>query len=125
MAEENGLNGVAGTQEAGTSKTYEEEEEKNPGINGNLQEAKKSKEDEKTNSVPFHKLFSFADSIDILLMIVGTIGAVGNGISLPLMTIFLGDTINAFGQNQNKDVVHVVSKVNIFSTRFKQEPVLF
>ncbi|KAF2325016.1 hypothetical protein GH714_022250 [Hevea brasiliensis] len=86
---------------------------KKPGINGNLQETEKSKGDEKTNSVPFHKLFSFADSLDILLMIVGTIGAIGNGICLPLMTVFLGDTINAFGENQNKDVVHVVSKVSL------------
>ncbi|KAG8653337.1 hypothetical protein MANES_05G009400v8 [Manihot esculenta] len=109
MAEENGLNGVAKTHEASTSKTHEEKS----AINGNSQETEKSKGDEKTNTVPFHKLFSFADSLDILLMIVGTIGAVGNGISLPLMTIFLGDTINAFGENQNKDVVHVVSKVSL------------
>ncbi|KAF2304814.1 hypothetical protein GH714_038039 [Hevea brasiliensis] len=105
MAEESSLNVVARTQEASTSKSHEEEEEKKQSINGDSQETKKSKEDQKTNSVPFHKLFSFADSIDILLMIVGTIGAVGNGISLPLMTVFLGDMIDAFGQNKNKDVV--------------------
>ncbi|KAJ9171650.1 hypothetical protein P3X46_014986 [Hevea brasiliensis] len=113
MAEESSLNDVARTQEASTSKSHEEEDEKKQSINGDSQETKKSKEDQKTNSVPFHKLFSFADSIDILLMIVGTIGAVGNGISLPLMTVFLGDMIDAFGQNKNKDVVHVVSKVSL------------
>ncbi|KAJ9171655.1 hypothetical protein P3X46_014987 [Hevea brasiliensis] len=107
------MNGVPRTQEDITSKPHEEEQEKKPSINENSQETKKSKEDEKTNSVPFHKLFSFADSIDILLMIVGTIGAVGNGISLPLMTVFLGNTINAFGENQNEYVVHVVSKVSL------------
>ncbi|KAF7123906.1 hypothetical protein RHSIM_Rhsim12G0140800 [Rhododendron simsii] len=66
-----------------------------------------------TRTVPFYKLFSFADSVDVALMIVGTIGAVGNGICMPLMSLLLGEIINAFGQNQNnKDIlVHVVSKV--------------
>ncbi|XP_031111349.1 ABC transporter B family member 4-like [Ipomoea triloba] len=63
-------------------------------------------------TAPFYKLFSFADSTDILLMIVGTIAAVGNGLSLPLMTVLFGDVTDAFGQNQgDKDVVHAVSKV--------------
>ncbi|XP_065859873.1 ABC transporter B family member 11-like isoform X1 [Euphorbia lathyris] len=47
-------------------------------------------------------------------MVIGTIGAVANGISMPLMTIFLGDTVDAFGDNQNNtDVVHVVSQVSL------------
>lgn len=68
-------------------------------------------------SVPFLKLFCFADSFDILLMVIGTIGAVANGITMPIMTIFLGDTVDAFGHNSttNTDrVVHVVSQVIIF-----------
>jgi ATP-binding cassette subfamily B (MDR/TAP) protein 1 len=49
-------------------------------------------------------------------MIIGSIGAVGNGISLPLMSILLGDVINSFGQNQhNENVVHLVSKVSTVS----------
>lgn len=39
----------------------------------------KEKEKESTNSVPFYRLFAFADSIDYMLMIVGTVGAVANG----------------------------------------------
>ncbi|XP_051118930.1 ABC transporter B family member 11-like [Andrographis paniculata] len=66
---------------------------------------------ESANSVPFYKLFVFADSADKLLMIVGSIGAIGNGLSLPLMTILFGDLIDSFGQNQSKGVVSVVSKV--------------
>lgn len=77
----------------------------------------KDKGDEKTHSVPFHKLFSFADKIDILLMIIGTIGAIGNGLSMPLMTILFGDLVNSFGQNQNNgDVVRVVSKVTSYGS---------
>lgn len=95
MATENGFNGDTNLHKACTSKSQET-----------------SKGDEKTNTVPFHKLFVFADSTDILLMIVGTVGAVGNGLCMPLMTILFGDLVNAFGQNQsNNQVVHVVSKV--------------
>ncbi|KAE8657654.1 ABC transporter B family member 5 [Hibiscus syriacus] len=56
--------------------------------------------------------FSFADSRDIMLMIIGTINAIGNGLCMPLVTILFGDLADAFGQNQsNNKVVDVVSKV--------------
>ncbi|KAK1412487.1 hypothetical protein QVD17_33778 [Tagetes erecta] len=82
------------------------------GVKGSQLEKVKEKEDTKT--VPFYKLFAFADFTDYVLMIVGTIGAVGNGICMPLMTILFGDLLNSFGQNQNNhDVVSVVSKVSL------------
>ncbi|CAN1353143.1 ABC transporter B family member 21 [Linum perenne] len=75
-------------------------------------ENQEKKEEETGKTVPFHKLFSFADSTDVLLMIFGTIGAVGNGVAMPLMTILFGQLTDSFGQNQNSsDVVQVVSKV--------------
>ncbi|XP_057415708.1 ABC transporter B family member 11-like [Lotus japonicus] len=78
-------------------------------------ESKKSKaKDETTNTVPLYKLFSFADPLDQLLMFVGTVGAIGNGISMPLMTLIFGSMINAFGDSSNtKDVVDEVSKVSL------------
>jgi ATP-binding cassette subfamily B (MDR/TAP) protein 1 len=113
MAVENGLGGQTNTDEATASKSNAEAEE-TTGIIDDQEDSKKSKEDEKTNTVQFHKLFSFADSTDILLMILGTIGAMGNGVCMPLMTVFFGDLINSFGQNQNNnEVVQVVSKVRI------------
>ncbi|PNX93309.1 ABC transporter B family member, partial [Trifolium pratense] len=70
--------------------------------------------DEKTNTVPLYKLFSFADPLDRLLMFVGTIGAIGNGISMPLMTLIFGNMINAFGgSSSTKEVVDEVSKVSL------------
>ncbi|KAJ0743387.1 putative ABC-type xenobiotic transporter [Helianthus annuus] len=75
-------------------------------------EKEEEKEKESTDTVPFYKLFAFADLTDYVLMIVGTIGAVGNGICMPLMTILFGDLLNSFGENQNNDdVVSAVSKV--------------
>ncbi|PIA60707.1 hypothetical protein AQUCO_00300311v1 [Aquilegia coerulea] len=65
-----------------------------------------------TKSVAFHKLFAFADSKDALLMFIGTIASAANGASMPVMTLFVGDMINAFGQNANTtDTLKVVSEV--------------
>ncbi|XP_034691211.1 LOW QUALITY PROTEIN: ABC transporter B family member 11-like [Vitis riparia] len=116
MAEENDLNGKNYMHEATTSSrgALETETVKSSGQNGKQQDSEKSKEEGKPSTVPFHKLFSFADSTDMLLMITGTIGAAGNGICMPLMAILFGDLIDAFGQNQNnKDVVDIVSKVSL------------
>ncbi|WCJ22614.1 ABC transporter B family member 11 [Euphorbia peplus] len=100
MAEENGHVDATNGHEASASKSPEKNE-KSDGVTA------------KTDTVPFYRLFSFADSKDIMLMIIGTIGAIGNGGSMPLMTVLLGDTIDAFGGSQNDNVVDVVSKVSV------------
>ncbi|CAL0320897.1 unnamed protein product [Lupinus luteus] len=101
MASENGLD------EATTTTSND------PLTNTNGKKSKQ-KEKEKPETVPFHRLFSFADSTDILLMIVGIIGAIGNGISMPLMTLLFGQMVNGFGSNQTSDsVVKEVSKVSL------------
>ncbi|XP_021745208.1 ABC transporter B family member 11-like [Chenopodium quinoa] len=80
----------------------------------NENESKKGENNETSNKVPFYKLFAFADSTDKVLMTVGSIGAIANGVAMPLMAILVGDLVDAFGQNQNtKDVIHVVSKVSL------------
>ncbi|XP_059629369.1 ABC transporter B family member 11-like isoform X1 [Cornus florida] len=96
------------------SHTLETEAQRTSGMNGAQSKLEKSKEEESTNTVPFFKLFSFADSADVMLMIAGTIGAIANGLSVPLVSILFGDLTNSFGQNQNsKDVVSLVSKVSL------------
>ncbi|XLR28358.1 hypothetical protein S83_056258 [Arachis hypogaea] len=73
---------------------------------------KRKAKDEAKNTIPFYKLFSFADALDYALMIVGTIGAVGNGMANPLMTVVFGNLIDAFGGTSNSQkVVHDVSKL--------------
>ncbi|KAG6525619.1 hypothetical protein ZIOFF_015581 [Zingiber officinale] len=69
-------------------------------------------QDKGKHTVPFYKLFSFADSTDVILMTLGTLGAVGNGLALPLMTVLFGNLIQSFGGESNPhDVLHEVSKV--------------
>ena len=89
----------------GTAETVSKVEENKSG--------KKGKKEEKGHTVPFLKLFAFADPLDYLLMIVGSIGAIGNGVAMPLMTLLFGALTNAFGNNQTDTttLVHEVSKV--------------
>ncbi|RZC89153.1 hypothetical protein C5167_030848 [Papaver somniferum] len=65
------------------------------------------------NTVPFYKLFAFADSKDVILIVVGTIAAIVDGVAMPLMTVLLGDLIDSFGQSDNKNTVRVVSKCQL------------
>ncbi|KAK8913700.1 ABC transporter B family member 11 [Platanthera zijinensis] len=68
--------------------------------------------EESKSTVPFYKLFSFADSTDLILMILGSVGALANGAALPLMTVLFGNLIQSFGGAESvHDVVHRVSKV--------------
>ena len=75
--------------------------------------------EEKAKTVPFYKLFSFSDSTDVLLMIVGSIGAIGNGLGFPLMTLLFGDLIDTVGRRNlfTNDIVELISKVRYRCTK--------
>ncbi|KAF3580331.1 hypothetical protein DY000_02028311 [Brassica cretica] len=111
MASESGLNGdsniVEEISETKRSRDVEEDKEvKKTEKNNNTEEH------EKTKTVRFYKLFAFADSFDFLLMTLGTLGSIGNGLGFPIMTILFGDLVDAFGENQtDSNVADKVSKV--------------
>ncbi|KAH7521540.1 ABC transporter B family member 9 isoform X2 [Ziziphus jujuba] len=69
------------------------------------------KDDEQ--KVSFYKLFSFADRSDVVLMIVGTIAAIGNGVSQPLMILIFGQLINSFGTSSSSNIIDEVSEVSL------------
>ncbi|XP_075089959.1 ABC transporter B family member 11 isoform X3 [Nicotiana tabacum] len=113
MADGNGLDGSTGLNGASSS-SGNRAPQTVADTNTGQQDSDKTKQSESTNTVPFYKLFSFADSTDKVLMIIGTIAAIGNGLSLPIMTILFGELTDSFGQNQNnKDVLRVVSRVSL------------
>ncbi|KAL6188390.1 hypothetical protein ACLB2K_039783 [Fragaria x ananassa] len=85
------------------------EPENTASFRNNQEDTSGNKSKEEINTVPYYKLFSFADSMDYLLMSVGTTGAIGNGLCMPLMTVILGELINSFGNTKN--VVDLVSQV--------------
>ncbi|XP_057465279.1 ABC transporter B family member 9-like [Actinidia eriantha] len=61
--------------------------------------------------VAFFRLFSFANRFDTVLMIVGTISAIANGLAQPLMMLTLGNLVNSFGTSAPSTLLHNVSKV--------------
>lgn len=104
-----------GEENHGSSSNLEQEETtaNSPEEQQNKRESRKDKEqDQSTLTVPLYKLFAFADSTDYILMLLGSLGAAGNGISLPLMTVLFGNLIQSFGGTSNgHDALHQVSKV--------------
>ncbi|KNE63236.1 hypothetical protein, variant [Allomyces macrogynus ATCC 38327] len=53
-------------------------------------------DDNSSKAVPFLSLFRFADTKDKVLMAVGFLGAIGYGITNPLISVLLGDAVNPF-----------------------------
>ncbi|XP_058187535.1 ABC transporter B family member 19-like [Rhododendron vialii] len=73
-------------------------------------------DEKKQRSVPFYELFSFADKYDWFLMILGTVGAIVNGSSMPVFFVLLGDMLNGFGKNQYdlSTMIYEVSKYSLY-----------
>ncbi|CAL9225482.1 unnamed protein product [Arabidopsis halleri] len=69
----------------------------------------------KDEKVSFYKLFSFADKNDVVLMTVGTISAVANGLTQPLLTLLFGQLINAFGSSE---IFQEVSKFEFMTSSY-------
>lgn len=89
--------------------------EPNSNSNKPLPDAEKKKD----QSLPFYQLFSFADKLDWLLMISGSIGAIIHGSSMPVFFLLFGEMVNGFGKNQSdlKKMTDEVSKVYRLSYR--------
>ncbi|XP_012089551.2 ABC transporter B family member 19 isoform X2 [Jatropha curcas] len=51
--------------------------------------------------LPFHKLLSYADSVDWVLMVLGTLGSIVHGLAQPVGYLLLGKALDAFGNNIN------------------------
>uniref|UniRef100_A0A3Q2DLA8 ATP-binding cassette, sub-family B (MDR/TAP), member 4 n=1 Tax=Cyprinodon variegatus TaxID=28743 RepID=A0A3Q2DLA8_CYPVA len=69
---------------------YSEKEENDEKTNKKKKKKKKEKEAKEPMVGPF-SVFRFADSLDILMLLVGTVMAIANGVVLPLMCIVFGD----------------------------------
>jgi hypothetical protein len=73
---------------------------------------KKEEKKDAGKKVSFTGLFRYADGTDMLLMLVGTVAAMANGVTQPLMTVIFGQVINAFGGATSDDVLSRVNKVS-------------
>eukprot|EP00435_Cladocopium_sp_Y103_P031851 s2920_g8.t1 len=54
---------------------------------------------EKRKMASLCKLFSMLDGLDTFVLVLGVIGAVGNGVSQPLLCIVFGDLIDSMGMS--------------------------
>ena len=63
----------------------------------------------------FFGLLCYADTVDWLLMALGTIGSIIHGIAFPVGYLLLGKALDAFGTNINdqEGMVHALYKVNL------------
>ena len=72
----------------------------------NAKKGKKGKKAEaKKPKVPYSKLYRFADRTDAVLMVLGIIGAMANGVILPSFAIIFGEMMDSFQQNNFLDDV--------------------
>lgn len=56
-------------------------------------------------------LFRFSDRVDKLLMFLGTLGSIGEGMSSPLTMYVTSGAIDAFGQSDQSIAREVVDEV--------------
>eukprot|EP00644_Phytophthora_capsici_P007535 jgi/Phyca11/546556/estExt2_Genewise1Plus.C_PHYCAscaffold_210421 len=83
-------------------------------VDGNLK-----KSSETTRQVSLFELFSFADTTDKLLMLLGTLGAFGAGVLRPILVLLYGDIINEFGVAKEGDTpILTMSSVRTASINF-------
>lgn len=74
----------------------------------------------KDEPFPFFGLFCYADALDWLFMMLGTMGSFVHGMSPSMSYYILGKCVDAFGNNigDQDAIVHGLSKVTFYLTYF-------
>ncbi|KAI9317560.1 putative ABC transporter protein [Dichotomocladium elegans] len=60
-------------------------------------QTKKKKKKKKESGVPLHRLFRFASKVDIMMIILASIGSIGVGVMMPCSMIILGRFLDNLG----------------------------
>ena len=79
------------------------------------------KTNKKNGSLGFRFIFMHADGKDLFLMVLGTIGAVGEGLATPLVLYISSRMMNNIGISSNMDgntFIHNINKVQFFISLF-------
>ncbi|XWS17332.1 hypothetical protein CRYUN_Cryun33cG0058300 [Craigia yunnanensis] len=83
-------------------------------------ELKKGEMREKERKHSIGKIFRYADWVDILLMVLGTVGAIGDGMSTNWLIVFAGRIMNSMGygntQQNNNNFMEEVQKCSLYFT---------
>ena len=78
----------------------------------NGRDGEEKKDAAQVKKVSLLGMFRYADRLDVLLMVVGTVAAVGNGVAEPLVTVLFGKVIDSFGDSTTQSILRSVSKVS-------------
>ena len=80
---------------------------------GSPENKESHEKDEKKAPDSVFKLFRYADWVDVVLMVFGTIGAIGDGMSTNCLLLFASRLMNnlGYGQNQNNNQGHWMDEV--------------
>lgn len=60
-----------------------------------------------------NSMFQYADGVDKWLMLLGTLGCIGDGLQSALSMFILSDIINDYGKSNSSITIHVVDKVSL------------
>ncbi|KAM3576986.1 hypothetical protein VYU27_001127 [Nannochloropsis oceanica] len=71
------------------------------------------KSDDPLAPVPLKMLFYFADRVDILLMCVGSLAAVGTGCIMPIFALIFSNTINAINVGPDEERRHNATRYSL------------
>jgi hypothetical protein len=66
----------------------------------------------KRATVPYYKLYQYADKVDVVLMLVGTLAAVANGLIIPAMLLIQSKVLNSFGTLEGSDPTALYRKIS-------------
>ncbi|PIA58610.1 hypothetical protein AQUCO_00500504v1 [Aquilegia coerulea] len=75
------------------------------------------KAEKKAQRTSFLKLFSFADSLDYFLMILGSVGACVHGAAMPVFLLFFGQLLNVIGSGDTS-AGSITDKVSKYALDF-------
>ncbi|GLT48511.1 hypothetical protein SLA2020_221320 [Shorea laevis] len=88
-----------------------------PGKNG-VEEEKTEMQGKKGKSHNIGMIFRYADWVDVLLMVLGTIGAIGDGMSTNCLLVFASRLMNSLGNGQTQqnhgDFMTEVEKCSLY-----------
>ncbi|KAK3165165.1 hypothetical protein QOZ80_1AG0029750 [Eleusine coracana subsp. coracana] len=77
----------------------------------NAGDGDKKDEEVAAKKVSLLGMFRYADRLDALLMVIGTVGSVANGMAEPIIALLFGNIINSFGQSTSENILRIVGKV--------------
>ncbi|XP_039593488.1 ATP-dependent translocase ABCB1-like [Polypterus senegalus] len=94
----------------------EEENEEEFSENVNKKKKKKNKKEELAKSVGIFQLFHYADTLDIILMIIGLVCSAAHGVALPIMIVVFGQMTDSFVSSGIQVNITVNSTLNASSS---------